>query len=100
MQLHGFSDASEAAYSAVVYIRATYAKSPTSCRLVMSKTKVAPVKTLTIPRPELCGASLLAKLITTTREALNIPLEAVHAWSEALLCWHGWMGHPNVIRLT
>ena len=43
VQLHGFSDASEAAHSAVIYLRATYADSPTSCRLVMSKTKVTPV---------------------------------------------------------
>ena len=86
MQLHGFSDASEAAYSAVVYLRAD---SHTSCRLVMSKTKVAPVKTLTIPRLELCGASLLAKILTTTREALEIPLESVYAWSDSsiVLAW-------------
>ena len=74
-ELHGFSDASEAAYSAVIYIRSTYANSPPTCRLVMSKTKVAPVKTLTIPRLELCGATLLAKILSTTRDTLNIPLE-------------------------
>ena len=49
VQSHGFSDASEAAYSAVIYLRATYATSPTTSRLVMSKTKVAPLKTLSIP---------------------------------------------------
>ena len=71
-ELHGFSDPSEAAYSAVIYIRSTYANSPPTC---MSKTKVAPVKTLTIPRLELCGATLLAKILSTTRDTLNIPLE-------------------------
>ena len=40
VELHGFSDASEAAYSAVVYIRETYANSPPTSRLVLSKTKV------------------------------------------------------------
>ena len=79
-QLQGFSDASEAAYSAVIYVRATY---DNSRRLVMSKTKVAPVKTLSIPRLELCGASLLAKILTTTRQALDIPLESVFAWCDS-----------------
>ena len=41
VELHGFSDASESAYAAVVYIRATYHSHPPTCRLVMAKTKVA-----------------------------------------------------------
>ena len=82
IQLHGFSDASEAAYSAVIYLRATYADSPTTCRLIMAKTKVAPVKSLSIPRLELCGAALLARILTTTREALSIPLQLVLQWSK------------------
>ena len=73
----------------MIYIRTTYASSPTICRLVMSKTKVAPLKTLSVPRLELCGATLLAKILTTTREALDIPLENVHAWSDSsiVLAW-------------
>ena len=88
-QLHGFSDASEAAYSAVIYVRATYNNSPTTCKLVMSKTKVAPIKTVSIPRLELCGASLLANILTTTRQALDIPLDSVFAWSDSsiVLAW-------------
>jgi hypothetical protein len=86
-QLIGFSDASEKAYSAVVYLRTPKAVSLKSGStdlddqadelkryqvvLITSKTKVSPVQTVTIPRLELCGAVLLAKLIKSVKKALN-----------------------------
>ena len=89
IDLHGFSDASEAAYTALVYVRATYQTQPPTCRLVMAKTKVAPIKTLSMPRLELCGAALFAKLLTTIRKALNVSIDHVHALSDStiVLTW-------------
>ena len=81
-QLHGFCDA---AYAAVVYVRATYADQPPTCTLVTAKTWVAPLKPLSIPRLELCGASLLAKVLTSVRSALKIPLNQVYAWSDSTI---------------
>ena len=76
----------EVAYAAV---RATYSNHKPACRLVMAKTKVAPIKTLSMPRLELCGASLLAKLLTAVRKALKISVEHVNAWSDSsiVLAW-------------
>ena len=73
-QLHGFSDASMHAYAAVIYIRATSVNHPPTCTFVSAKTRVAPVKPLSIPRLELCGAALLAKLLTSVRQVLDHPL--------------------------
>ena len=63
IQLHEFPDASETAYSAVAYLRATYSKGPPTVVLVAARTKVAPLKRLTIPRLELCGAHVLLILL-------------------------------------
>ena len=88
VELHGFCDASQDAYAAVIYISASFASKPPSCELVISKTRVAPLKPMTIPRLELCGAALLAKTMKATRETLGIPLEQVH-WSDStiVLAW-------------
>ena len=40
--LHGFSDASERAYAAVLYLSSTYADNHTKVRLLCSKTRVSP----------------------------------------------------------
>ena len=98
VELHGFSDASQAAYSAVVYVRATYTNKPPTCQLVLSKTKVAPVKPVTIPRLELCGASLLAKILSTTKETLDLPLVAVHAWCDSTIVLAWLNGSPKRYR--
>ena len=44
VELHGFSDASIHAYSAVVYLRSVYENGTIQVRLVASKTRVAPLK--------------------------------------------------------
>ena len=77
VQLHGYSDASEEAYSGVVYLRMVDNLQRLHTSLVMSKTKVAPIKRLTIPRLELCGARLLAQLLHHIQEVLCLPQQRI-----------------------
>ena len=64
--LLGYCDASQRAYAAVVYLHMEM-RGGSSSGFLCSKTRVAPVKRVTIPRLELMSALLLARLITTVR---------------------------------
>ena len=51
-----FFDASEAAYGAVGYLRFEFKDRSVFCSFVMAKLRLAPMKTLTMPRLELNAA--------------------------------------------
>ena len=112
LTLHGFADASKAAYGAVIYCRATYQDRHPTISLVVSKTKLVkqptkktklvkedesadaeeesePDKPNTIPRLELCAALLLAKLLHKVGAVLNIKSSNWQAWSDSstVLAW-------------
>ena len=62
--------------------------------MVISKTKVAPIKRLTIPRLELCGAKLLTQLLHHTQQALSVPTESVFAWTDSTIVLSWLIGNP------
>lgn len=77
------SFASELAYAGVVYLRMTDSNGHVHTSLISSKTKVAPIKRLTLTRLELCGANLLAKFVVRVKEALNLLMIYFY-----LSCWY------------
>ncbi|XP_043466286.1 uncharacterized protein LOC122501086 [Leptopilina heterotoma] len=85
VQLHGFCDASEAAYGACIYVRSQNAKNEIYVNLLCSKTRVAPLKSITIPRLELCSAFLLANLLNFVKSILCLKIDAVHLWSDSTI---------------
>ncbi|XP_011858993.1 PREDICTED: uncharacterized protein LOC105556505 [Vollenhovia emeryi] len=93
-QIHGFADASSRAYAAVVYLRLDSGSEPRVC-LLAAKTKVAPVKTISIPKLELCGASLLVKLISHLRTAKFLADVPVYAWSDSQIVLAWLRKHPS-----
>ena len=67
----GFADASEKAYAATVYLRSINEDGSIHSNLIAGKTKVAPLKTTSIPRLELQAALLLANLVQDVKKALQ-----------------------------
>ncbi|XP_052750894.1 uncharacterized protein LOC128200635 [Galleria mellonella] len=85
LQFHGFCDASERGYCAVVYCRSVDANGCCSVEFCCAKTKVAPLRKLSLPRLELQAAVLLADLINSVLSALK-PLHDINnifAWSDS-----------------
>ena len=94
-QLHGFCDASEDAYAGVIYLRSTDSDGKVHVSLVIAKTKVAPIKRLTIPRLELCGANLLAQLLNHAKEVFRLSLRDIYAWTDSTIVLNWLSGSPR-----
>ncbi|XP_045535734.1 uncharacterized protein LOC123721318 [Papilio machaon] len=94
-ELHGFCDASKAAYSAVVYLRMTDVTGKVNIALLVAKTRVAPIKQISIPRLELCGAVLLSKLLMETAEVLQISTNKIFAWTDSTVVLAWLNSHPS-----
>jgi hypothetical protein len=93
VELHGFSDASEAAYGACLYIRSIDVKGNISTRLLCSKSRVAPLKRLSLPRLELCAAMLLANLYQSSSRAMKIKFSKVRLWTDSMIVL-AWLRSP------
>uniref|UniRef100_A0A7M5X4Z8 Uncharacterized protein n=1 Tax=Clytia hemisphaerica TaxID=252671 RepID=A0A7M5X4Z8_9CNID len=90
VELHGFCDSSEILYCSVVYLR-VISETGISVFFLTSKSKVAPLKKVTIPRLELLSCVLLSDLLNNVRSALSgrISVDATRCWSDSkvALCW-------------
>jgi hypothetical protein len=89
LELHAFSDASENGYGACVYLRSTYSNGDVSVSLLLGKSKVAPLKQLSIPRLELQGAVLAARFVISVRLEMNLENIPKTYWvdSQTVLQW-------------
>ena len=88
IQIHIFTDASIEAYGAVAYARSGTFKNRT-VRIVAAKSKVAPIKSRSIPRLELMAACVGVSLGEIVTKALSLNLYEVQFWcdSQDVLWW-------------
>lgn len=98
IQLHLFCDASVNAFGVAAYVRNTDEHGNVTTNIIASKSKVTPIKQLTIPRLELCAAFMLTKLLTRLRKTIrhtHLRPEDIWLWSDSQIVLHWIKGDPN-----
>lgn len=83
VQIHAFCDASLSAYGACVYVRSDSGGN-IKISLLCSKSRVAPLKVLTVPKLELSAALLLSELLEGIMDTLDNKYE-YHCWSDSMV---------------
>lgn len=96
IQLHGFADASEKAYGIAIYVKCNDECENTKIQLICSKSRVAPLKTITLPKLELCGALLLAQIMKKLIKCFkNNKINQIYYWTDSTIVLSWLSAQPN-----
>jgi len=89
IELHGFADASLTSYGACLYLRVKDTNGKVATNLICSKSRVAPLKTVSLPRLELLAAVLSVRLSAKYASSLCLPIKRKYYWSDStvVLSW-------------
>lgn len=90
IEIHIFSDASACAYGSCVYVRSMNQNGQIHVQLLCSKSRIAPLKSLTIPKLELCGALLAAELGNKVTHSLRCNINRCVYWTDSMIVL-GWL---------
>ena len=93
-QLHHFADASQYAYGAVTYLRLTNSKGDVYCSFVIGKSRLSPLKQLTIPRLELSAAVVATRLDRMVTKEIGIPVDQSIFWTDST-CVLGYIANED-----
>lgn len=83
LQIHGFADASMQAYGACIYLRSSDIHGNHTSRQIAAKSRVAPLKVITLARLELCAAVLLVRLMKKITPCLQLNTQNKYYWSDS-----------------
>ena len=93
--LHGFSDSSEVAYGACIYLVAKDTLGNIQSELVCAKSRLAPLKVISLPRLELCGALLLAQLVQKFKDSVGLNIIQTYYWTDSTIVLSWLSAQPN-----
>nr|XP_042909547.1 uncharacterized protein LOC122271644 [Parasteatoda tepidariorum] len=83
VEIHSFCDASKNAYGATVYLK-VYTPNGPIVRLLTSKSRVAPLNSVTLPRLELLGALVAARLTSKVKKIVNLKRSSIaYHWTDS-----------------
>ncbi|XP_054745862.1 uncharacterized protein LOC129250249 [Anastrepha obliqua] len=87
LQIHGFCDSSIRAYGCAIYLRLKSTEGKPTVTLLTAKSRVAPIKKQSLPKLELCGALLLARLLAKIKPLFNANT-TVFLWTDSQIVLH------------
>ena len=96
LQLHAFGDASESAYGACVYLTAVLSDGSRVSSLVMARARVAPLKSVTLPRLELLASLMCARLLCHVKLELRLSDVPCHCWTDSMVTLAWIKGAPHL----
>lgn len=76
-----------------LYLRVVEKNRKVHLQLLCAKSKVAPLKSLTIPRLELCASQLLASLARVIISEMKINFDKIYYWTGSTIVLH-WLNTP------
>lgn len=83
-QLHCFSDASDIGLGMAFYFRLVDDNGKMHCSFVLGKSRVAPLKTITVPRMGLTAAARTVSLSKVILEELDYSIDKVYFWTDSM----------------
>ncbi|XP_031637273.1 uncharacterized protein LOC116349812, partial [Contarinia nasturtii] len=97
IEIHGFSDASNSAYGMTFYARVESGFA-IECNLITSKTRVAPLKGMTIPRMELCEALMMAQMCQQICSVHDVSMNKLTLWTDSSIVIHWLSKCPSGLK--
>ena len=82
-QIHIFADASEVAFGAATFWRFETQDHSYHCSFIFGKTRLAPIKPLTIPRLELQAAVMAVRMSQTIQKELDVMPSQITYWTDS-----------------
>ena len=83
-QIHTFSDASELGYGMVSYVRLVNKDERIHCALLIGKSRVTPLKIITIPRLELAAATMAVRITRRMLQQLGLHADQSYFWTDSM----------------